>query len=353
MLITRRAAIAGVAGVSACSSGPVRVPFVEAHPHILIPVEVDGRAATALLDNGAPVSVLDKGFAAAGAEARRARLNLGGAQLSVWPLVDNLSHVANTAEQPVQAICGYEVFQRWTVGFDFVGKTIALGGGAPKGAQQLKLKPRGYRQHTVEVTCGGAPATGAILDLGCSTAILIGEDFCARHGLAKGLVTSHRMAPVFVAGGMADLVLMTFRLPSVSFAGRTFRDVPVDVLPKDAGPFSGMDLVLGAPILNRFDLLMDLPAARMWAAANGRAGEAFERRTVGISSEVEAGGLRVRHVAENSPAAAAGVLAGELIATINGAAASKRAIRTAQPGQRLEMVMAGGTRRVATAGYYY
>ena len=118
--------------------------------------------------------------------------------------------------------------------------------------------------------------------------------------------------------------------------------------------FSG---ILGADILKRFHVVFDYPGGRMFLEKNADFGSPFEFDMSGLRLVAEGkdfGTVKVFHVADKTPAQAAGLKAGDEIRTIDGRSASTFNWETLRaylqrPGQtvKLEVVRDGKTIPVA------
>jgi len=135
----------------------------------------------------------------------------------------------------------------------------------------------------------------------------------------------------------------------------------VDFSTDQAGAQSSdrFDGIIGADILHRFHVVFDYPGRRMILQKNADFGSPFEFDMSGLRLAAEGKDLRtfkIFHVAEKSPAQAAGLLAGDEIRTIDGRKASAfdwESLRAyfRRPGWtvRLEVVRGGRTIPVALA----
>lgn len=111
--------------------------------------------------------------------------------------------------------------------------------------------------------------------------------------------------------------------------------------------------IIGADILRRFHVVFDYPGKRMILEKNADFGSPFEFDMSGLRLVAEGkdfGTFRIFHVADKTPAQAAGLLAGDEIRTVDGRRASAFTWETLRsylrrPGQtvRLEIVRGGLT----------
>ncbi len=366
MLLTRRFALIAPISLVACapSAPPVGLPFFEANDHIVAPVAFEGRQTLALLDNGAPLTSLDQAFAeqaglkksAVGAGLDPLPMTLGETQIRVHPFLEDMTEAAIAADAPVRVIAGMELFQAFVVALAFSRGELSLyvrPHFKPK-SDHLSLRlDQGPLPHPgVEIAINDAPPMSAYLDLGCSSALLVSPSLAQRLGLGKARAISTRQV---ILSGPEGLGLGVSRLTSIdrlTFAGQSFADVPIDILPDDARPFAGIDAVIGQPLLRKFDLALDLPRW-LHLRPNARLARPFDRRMTGLQTKPEGAALLVRHVALRSPAEAAGFSTGDRITAIDGRPPLMRTLRTAAAGQSLDITLAGGGRRRLTAKRFY
>lgn len=364
MRLTRRTALIAPLALSACTNQqPASLAFREANEHLLAPIVAGSRQTLALIDNGAPMTSLDQRFAdqarlarpAVGAGLQPLDIALGESALRIHPFVEDMTEAAIAADAPVGAIVGMELFNAFVVDFSFTRQTLTLHprrGYRPPADAAVLATDKGPLPHPrVSLTLEGVEA-GAFIDLGCSAAVAISSALAQRLGLADGRPSSTRQVILSHAEGLGLGVSRLTSLKSVRFAGRTFQDVPVDVLPADARAFAGLDAVIGTPLLRKFDLAFDLPR-RLILQPNARIAQPFERRMTGIQTKPTPAGLMVRHVASGSPAEAAGFKAGEIIAAIDGAPPLMRTLRNAPAGQGLSLRMGDGSVRFLTGARFY
>lgn len=364
MSLSRRAVLAAPLALAACGRAPpVTLPFREVNDHIAATVSVSGREAVALIDNGAPITSLDQDFAASANLARSPSgmglapldLRLGAASLRVHPFLEDMTEAQIAADAPLGAILGYELFKTFTPAFSFTRGQLTLHprqAFKPDTGALVVRSDGGPGPHpSVDIVVEGQPVR-AFVDLGCSAAVAISPTLAARLPLSDGRALSTRQVLMSLADGLELGVSRRTSLRSLTFAGRTFADVPVDVLPGEAKAFAGLDAVIGVPLLRRFDIAFALPE-RLVLKPNARLATPFERRMTGLQTKPDGANLLVRHVAEGSPAEALGFVQGDLIAAIDGEPPLMRTLRNAREGQVLAIRLAdGGVRNLTGARYY-
>lgn len=367
---TRRAALATTLAAAACRPQPSRLlataPAADGHPHILMQVVLRGRSLMAVIDNGAPVSSLDSrlaqdlGIAADGVLASgRATLPIqtfsaGGQSFEAVTLLDDLTELSIAAEQPIGALIGMDFFRAFGVGV-VARQAIELYAKKPffppAGARRLELTRLAGGEPGARIILDGQPAN-ALVDLGASAAVLVSRTFADRHRIGGGRLSSSRLAIVLKGGALTPSESRITSVAHLKFGGVDFEDAPVNVMPDDPGPFAPYDVVVGAPLLTKFELYFDLPGA-LWVASSGREAEPFVRRYTGLGVADHPQGLLVRHVAQNSPGSQAGIKAGDIIVRLNDAAPTAASLRSVAEGQAVSLALADGRQLSLTGARHY
>ena len=149
----------------------------------------------------------------------------------------------------------------------------------------------------------------ADLDLGNQNALFISDSAAAQliPELPRSTWVTLDVSGLLTTGSVA--------VPVFSVAGTDLRSVPALVmsLPDNASANVGL------PILRRFAMTLDLGKSRLWLTPDAAAIERpFERNRLGAALEPQEEGLKILHVALNSPAAAAGLAVGDVIVEIDG-----------------------------------
>lgn len=357
--ITRRATMLSGLAVAACSRTPSpileRVPAGDGHPHVLMRVGVAGRTVTGVIDNGAPVSSIDAAVAreaglvpervlASGRAVLPTQTFHAGAQaFQAQAVIDDLTELSIATEQPIGAIVGMDLFRAFAVG-------VVARDAIELYSPEVFVPPAGARAVALGRVAGGEPSAAinvdggsaqALVDLGASAAVLISQAFAGRHQIGKGRQETTRQAIVLKDGVLTPADSRMVSAAVVRFAGARFEDVPVNVMPDDPGPFAAYDVVVGAPLLTKFEIYFDLPQT-LWTIDSGRVGEPFVRRYTGLGVVEEAQGLRIRHIGEGSPAQKAGLKTGDVIVRLDGGRPAAAMIRRVGIGQEVQLTLADG-----------
>ena len=193
----------------------------------------------------------------------------------------------------------------------------------------------------------------AIIDLGSHVLCSMSESFARKYGLLDGRPTSTTMT----VGVEGPSISRIFSLQALKFGTYILHDVPVCVVSN--WNFSE-PVNLGWPCFAPFDFVLDTQAEALWLAASPeRLSQAIPRDRSGIGAARLPDRLIVRHVAENSPAAHAGLHDGDEILAINGRAVdadypSPSERQGEKPaGTRIDMTLADGrTLTIVLADYF-
>jgi predicted metalloprotease with PDZ domain len=113
---------------------------------------------------------------------------------------------------------------------------------------------------------------------------------------------------------------------------------------------------VGAPILTRFNLWLDLAAPRMWAQANGHLADPFARDRIGLQGYMDGDQFRVMHVRLGSPASQAGLTTQDRVVAINGRPAAEliEELKYQAPaGRAYVLTLADGRQVSLTAADFY
>ncbi len=371
---------AAVAPRALAQGRSIVIPLSGDMPQIVLPVSIEGRQAMAVLDNGAPVSWVDLSYsnvgpllmrdpstgavltASANAPAeqiigrvRRIRLD---STLQIPTLqAGDLSGVSGANERRISALVGMELFRDNVVDVDLSAGSLTVTSGqageAPEGGRSLDLTASAESKHLVEIAVEDLPPFKAIVDLGSATPLILAPKLAARLGLiGKRTPATHLTTMAGDGGSRRDVTVRTGSLARVRFAGTEFTDAPFDVCELPSGEAAG-EALLGLPFLSRFDLRFDLGRNRMWVLDTPRANIAFDRNLTGLQTARTPAGLRIIHVADSSPALAAGFSVNEVIVAIDGGLPGPRGLQGAHAGQVMSLTLAGGPTRNLTPARFY
>lgn len=298
---------------------------------------VNGRPATAVLDTGVSYTVASKLFAAtlglkpaiAGrAVAIGGSVSLGWAaveQLSVGGLtrsggrlaVADLTAIATGTTVPVDMLIGADMLSGHALDIDYDARRFRL---LPSGRMPFTgtSVPLGITRDSgvfiSELTVGSRRLRPVIVDTGDGSAVTLSR---AAWATVKVPAIPQTSAFAFGLGGTIETDLMV--LPMIKLAGLTARNVEVRIERGEGfSTLTGTSGRIGSGLLQRYRVLLDVPARRMILAPGKTVDKAPLKSTSGLLIAYEGKALRVLHVMKNSPAAAAGWKAGERICAIDG-----------------------------------
>jgi len=358
------------------------MPFdLFAGSRIYIPATVNGVETEVLLDSGAEMTVLDKGFAerlgltASGEVAAVGVGGVGSAQFASGVNIEldgitfadrtvaviDLAAIGQAIGRPLPVILGKDAFNGLILDIDFPGRRIAFhereGFTTPDGLTEVPLVSTGPLR-AIPLSIEGRPPVLFDFDTGNGGALIIYPAYAEAEGLLEGRPRSTVMAGA--VGGIRESGLATIR--SLDLAGFEVHDVPTVFPP--AGP-SAVDSDrtagnVGLGVLGRFRLVTDFAGDRLWLGADpATLAQPFPRDRLGLSLRKEGDAIVVQRVSPNSPAAEAGWTAGERIAAIDGApaaeldAAALRSVLSDPAGRTVLLTLDTGEIRVLESRDFY
>lgn len=365
-------------------------PFELVGNHIYLKGTANGRPVSILLDSGAGFSTLDADLAerwnvptkqtgitveGVGAATQTAkglddfRLRLDGTSIELpLDLAIPLGKLAPLEGRPIEAILGFDLFQRYVVSIDYPGRKIRFyeprryvyrGAGKRLGIELQDNLP--HVAAAMEVPGLGKMAVRAMIDTGAGSAAVLTNAFGEKHRLDSILPKS----PIVPAG--AGLGGATFgrpvRLGEISLAGHRL-EKPVATLNLGKAGLTGAnstyDVLIGGDLMRRFHVTFDYSRSRMYLEPNEEFPQPFHGDHVGISVSTAKDSLRafrVAWVAAGTPAQEVGLKMGDRIVTIDGAPAERyelHEIRTMfrTPAKKwiFEIERQGESRRIELTG---
>lgn len=297
---------------------------------------INGHSTPVLLDSGASITTLDRAFARSigikpgtKVDGRGAggvveaeliadvTLAFGGMTFEKMTVaVMDFSDVAKAIGRPIPLVLGSELFNAAAIGIDWDRKQLTLTPTArftpPADARLVPLKAR-ESFHFVEVAVAGLPPIEALFDLGNGSAINLPSDYWSKQPLLANL--PYAESQIGGVGGLHPSRAVT--LPSVTFAGQTFRQVPAGLGPDSQGndPAHGSNVGIG--LLKQFRVTLDLGNSRMFLAPLASP-PPFVRDRAGVRTTLDGDALKVAFASPQGPGHAAGIRAGDRIVAIDG-----------------------------------
>jgi hypothetical protein len=218
----------------------------------------------------------------------------------------------------VHGLVGAEFLANFKTTIDYAAKTIAFAAfdaAAPASPQTIPFFTDGQHAY-VRASIDGV--TGFFLiDTGDNGGLSVFRQFASAHGLYAGPGDPF-VSPGGVGGQIPDAL---YRAKTLTIAGTTLNAPVVDVPAASAGTFASKSVAgnIGGRILGRFTVTFDYAHKTVTFVPNAHVGDPFVGDRTGLSlTQPEAGYFLVLSVAPNSPAAEAGMKAGDRIVEIAG-----------------------------------
>jgi predicted aspartyl protease len=224
------------------------------------------------------------------------------------------------ADEVPMVVLGYETLRRFAIGIDPNRNQITFTDGAKfRPADRGVRVPLTLAGHGIlaDGAVNGAPAR-FVLDTGNEFAFELDSDYVQQNHLVEATHAHYRgYAGSGYAGASPEAWIA--RLDTVNLGDATAHHVVADLSTGDAtgGGIAGN---LGQSVLLQFTSTWDVIRSALYLEKNSRWNrpEVFNR--AGLITEPDNGGQRIRTVFPDSPGASAGLVPGDLIVKIDGAA---------------------------------
>lgn len=230
--------------------------------------------------------------------------------------------------RPIDGIIGFEVLSRFVTAFDYAKRVVVLAlPGTMRVPAGAGVVPFVFDGQQPQFACAiDDVAAQCTLDTGARDSITLLGPFVAAHPQVTPPTLTAKTVTGFGFGGPAFGRLG--RLRSVGIGPFVVPQVVADFSSQTQGAFA-MPFVaanVGGNLLKRFDLVLDYGASRMMLTPNAlfRQPDFYER--AGLFIVNREGAKVVYDVRPDSPAAAAGIVKGDVIATLNGTEAASRSL---------------------------
>jgi hypothetical protein len=222
--------------------------------------------------------------------------------------------------RPVDGIIGFEVLARFVTTFDYEHRVVVLSlpGSAPP-AGGAGVIPFVFDDHQPQFACTiDDVASQCTLDTGARDSITLLSPFVAAHPqIVPGALTSETVTG-FGFGGPAMGKLG--RLSSVGIGPFVVPHVVADFSTQTQGAFAAPFIAanVGGNLLKRFKVVLDYGASTMTLQPNALFDKPDFYERAGLFLINRAGLKYVYNVRPGSPAAAAGMVKGDVIKTVDG-----------------------------------
>lgn len=305
---------------------------------VLVPVQIEGRSLSFLLDTGSTASAIDPtvaealGLPSQGKEEvlknfRRiqadtvevASLKLGKSTFNRVKLAEiNLAPISGAVGTPVDGVLGADILEGFTFkvaysrGLLLVGTLDTLG--PPGKAVSLR---RTSGQFLIKASLISVPGE-FVLDTGTNSTNVswkIWQDI-SRTWTPRNIVEG------MVRAGNPTSSAIVVCVPEVTVGGVTLKNLAIRAQRRsDEGAFSAEDFngILGSDILRQFEVTFDLQHDEVFLKNDpGYKPDPYRYTTVGIQiGKNVQGRYQIMSVWKDSPAAEGGLLAGDLLEAVN------------------------------------
>jgi hypothetical protein len=322
-------------------SGTTTIPFELVDNHVALPVMIDGKGPYHFLFDTGGQNIIDAdvakqlGLGAAGGGAGSGvgatteavqfatvdTLGVGDATLRKQAFVVAPVHAGfgMSSGKPVDGLIGFEVLARFVTTFDYGTNTIVLRTPeAAKPVTQGKTIPFVFNGGHVMIDCAiDGFADHCVLDTGSRIGVTVLTPFLAAH---PSIVPPNAAAIGANGFGVGGASLGRLGRATVQIAGYTVPDIIADLSTQKQGAFADPYYAgnVGAGVLKRFAVTFDY--ARQTVAFVPDAGfathDTYDRS--GAFLITQGGKIIVADVRPGTPAATAGIIRGDVLATVNG-----------------------------------
>ncbi len=239
-------------------------------------------------------------------------------------LVD-LKELSQRSGTRLDGIIGYDVLRKFITQFNFKTKTISLhqtnqGIEDLNTYSQLPLQFKGGPIPQVDVSFvlnDGSKEKGSFLfDSGANLTIAFNTPFAKR----KKLKSKAGKTITAKARGLTKISSFTKgSAQKLSVKNFNFFDLPIDISETKTGVSgsSAYDGILGAKIINRFDMVLDYQNKIWYFKPNATFKDSFDFPLSGLSIKLVGQKVMVSHVIENSEAFEKGIREGDELLSVN------------------------------------
>jgi hypothetical protein len=331
------------------------IPFELASNKVYVRVRLaDDRPRWFVIDSGCPVTAVEMGLARelklprrnertiAGAGEGRASVaetdlkvvRLPGLDLhprAAWALAVN-DAVSPYEGRAIDGLLGLDFLEAFVVRIDYPNRTLDVSEPKdfrpPAGSFVVPLEKAGPHyvvKGKLHLADGTAVEGRFVLDIGIRMALLVSTPFVDRHGLVKATGAGPLRT---VGGGLGgETRAHVGRVKSLT-VGDLAIDAPVVLLSQERKSYlagTETDGLLGAEVFRRYRLTLDLPHKLAVFEPTPAAKAPYEFDASGLFLVAGGEGLRsyrVLSVVPDSPAAEAGIEAGDVVTDMDGKAAA-------------------------------
>ncbi len=327
----------------------VRIPMRYDGQHVMVEGRInDSELVWLMLDTGASGSVLDLEFARSlrlalagqptvtgvggsvqASYAAGLRLTLRDAELRNQTFtVTPLNMLPSVMGRPVVGILGFDLFSRFVVELDYEAREVLLHASrsyeyrGPGAVIPLSLHTnQPYVRASIRVA-GRTLDGDYVIDLGSGNTVMLAADYADEHRIRTSISRTIEFPAASVGGPFQVAVGRLEELQLGSF--RVSR--PLVLFPSGLVTAPGRAGNIGGKVLSRFRVIFDYARERMILEPTTRLSESDEFDMSGLrftaaTATRSAVGVSISAVLRDSPAAEAGVRAGDLLLAVDGVTA--------------------------------
>ena len=307
-----------------------------------------GRAAELGLVTGASLNATTGGGSVEAVEIQGATLRLEETELPNLPLIAiDLAGLRAGLDPRIDGIIGFDLFDRYIVEFDYAAPSVRLhdpGSPPSRGSLTIPIQLRDQIPF-IDIqlnSVNGRRAQGkAELDTGQTGALTLTQKFVDENGLLDPgqptlAITTGALLPGQVQARVARLGYL--RIGSVNINAPTANITPSAT---DAGVAEDEAGILGGEVLRRFTVLVDYSRQQIMLTPGPdlNAPIEFDMTGMSLASVTEpAPAFRIRTIIADSPAAEAGLIAGDIITAVDGRPAGELTLAGLRQQFRIEGV---------------
>jgi predicted aspartyl protease len=315
------------------------IPIKVAGGAVLVPVRINNRSLNFLLDTGSGSSAIDPSTAVelelTPHGKKRIQKNFRDLVVDVtavgpvrilntdFPRVElaevNLAPVSKALGMEVDGVLGIDVLQDVNFKLNYSQHTLIIGPLTKLGTLGAPVTLRRSNGQFLVSTDLLSVATELVLDTGTNSTNLSSGTW---NRLSKKWTPRQIVEGIQRAGNPTSPAILVC-LPSIRLGGVILTNQAVRAQTRsDAGAFSSDDFggILGSDILRQFEITFDLKKDTVYLVPDVHyTVDPYRYTTIGIqiARDVQ-GAVQIMSVWKNSPAAKAGIQAGDLIEAING-----------------------------------
>jgi hypothetical protein len=321
------------------ASSQESIPIKVAGGAVLVPVRINDRNLNFLLDTGSGSSSIDPSTATelklTPHGTKRIQKNFRDLVVDVtevgpvrilnteFPRVElakvDLAPLSKALGTAVDGVLGLEILQHITFKLSYSKQTLFIGPLTKLGTSGAPIKLQRSRGQFLVNTALISVPTELVLDTGTNSTNLSSETWDL---LTKNWIPGQVVEGIQRAGNPTSPAILVC-LPSIRLGLFTLTNQAVRAQTRsNAGAFSVDDFggILGSDILRQFEITFDLKKDTVYLVPDAHYKiDPYRYTTVGIQiAKNDQGALQIMSVWKNSPAAKAGIEAGDLIRAING-----------------------------------